>query len=292
MPSRQTSGGNNARANASFSLLPHVPTVGEAPLASRPSAQESVVGEPGKENEVEPPRSDQPKGDGSDGRLGSSLNQAPNAHAKRRATKEARPGRDGLLVGRRAFKREYGELVTGDTEHCLADALTHALGADQQAVRAGIGADHSFARAAAHVKVAHQHVALKNVSTSFMVTGGVEKALLNVPSGRFILSMSYMLDGVKKFHFALFDAGFEWTRDTLEHGWVRGRGLLKDNQADVCVHFALPSDGASKEAARAFFQDPYDVPMRIEAVYTLVPHKQLTGAKLQKGPQSSTLDPA
>ena len=41
--SRQTSGGGNALANASFSFLPHVATVGEAQLASRPIAQESMA---------------------------------------------------------------------------------------------------------------------------------------------------------------------------------------------------------------------------------------------------------
>ena len=65
---------------------------------------------------------------------------------------------------------------------------------------------------------------------------------------------------------------------------MRGRGVLKDNQANVLPYLAEPSDGESKEAARAFFQEPYKVPMRIEAVYEVVPRDQLlcAGAKRQK----------
>ena len=43
---------------------------------------------------------------------------------------------------------------------------------------------------------------------------------------------------------------------------LSGRGVLKDNQADVSVHLAEESDRASTEEARAFFQTPYKVATR------------------------------
>ena len=189
--------------------------------------------------------------------------------AQRDGAKEAEGEKDGLLVGRHDFQRDYGALVTGDRTHCLADAVAHALDADHLTVRAGIGANHSFARAIAYVNEAHPEKALVKVTASLMVKGGVELALLNRPAGRLILAMSYTLDGAKKYHCAFFDAGFEWTRETLDRGWVRGHGVLKDNQANVLPYLAEPLDRASKEAAREFFQEPYALQMRIEAVYEL-----------------------
>ena len=207
-----------------------------------------------------------------------------SASTRHHEAKEAEGEKDGLLVGRHDFQREYGALVTGDRTHCLADAVAHALDADHLTVRAGIGANHSFARAIAYVNEAHPEKALVKVTASLMVKGGVELALLNRPAGRLILAMSYTLDGAKKYHCAFFDAGFEWTRETLDRGWVRGHGVLKDNQANVLPYLAEPSDRASKEAAREFFQEPYALQMRIEAVYELVAREQLpcAGAKRHK----------
>jgi hypothetical protein len=56
----------------------------------------------------------------------------------------------------------------------------------------------------------------------------------------------------------------------LHRGWIGGRDVLKDNQADVLVHLAEASDKESKVKARAFFQFPYKKTMRIELVHELV----------------------
>jgi hypothetical protein len=84
--------------------------------------------------------------------------------------------------------------------------------------------------------------------------------------------MSYTHEGEirKRHHCALFDAGHAWKRETVEHVWICGRGVLKDNQTDVLVHLAEASDGNNKLAARSFFQFPYKCTMRIETVYELV----------------------
>jgi hypothetical protein len=97
-------------------------------------------------------------------------------------------------------------------------------------------------------------------------------ALLSVQSGVFILKMSYTPEGetCKRYHYALFDAGHAWKRETVEHGWICGRGVLKDNQTDVLVHLAEASDGNNKLAARSFFQFPYKCTLRIETVYEVV----------------------
>jgi hypothetical protein len=172
--------------------------------------------------------------------------------------------------------------MTGGRTYCLADALTHALKADQEAVRAGIGDDHSFARAITYVNESHADKALIRVTTSLMVKGGIELALLNRTACLLVLDMSYVIGGKKLYHCAFFDAGFEWERETLDRGCVRGRGVLKDNQADVCVHLAELSDADTKDAARAFFQEPYEVPMRIETVYELVPREQMPCARSKR----------
>ena len=113
----------------------------------------------------------------------------------------------------------------------------------------------------------------------FRVAGGIAFALLNAICGRFVLSMSYMHDGIKRYHCAYFCADFEWQREDLESGrTVCGRGVLKDNQSDVPVHLAMASDRSNADAARAFFDEPYGLAMRIEAVYELVAR----GTKRQK----------
>ena len=81
-----------------------------------------------------------------------------------------------------------------------------------------------------------------------------------------------MRDGesIKRYHCALFDAGHIWKRETVERGWIVGRGVLKDNQTDVLVHLAEESDGNNEVSAREFFQSPYKCRVRIEAVHQLV----------------------
>ena len=75
---------------------------------------------------------------------------------------------------------------------------------------------------------------------------------------------------------------------------LHGRGVLKDNQSDVPVHLAMDSDRASTEAARAFFQEPYACPMRIEAVYEVVPRAERAAKRQKCAPcqiQHGMLDP-
>ena len=177
----------------------------------------------------------------------------------------------GLLVGRAEFRNIYGSLLDGDLVHCLADAIAHALDVDQNSVRHGIGEDHSFDRAIAYVSESHPDKVLVEATTSVMVKGCIELGLLSRHSGRFILSMSYLHKNETFSHYAFFDAGFEWTRETLERGWIHGRGVLKDNQADVLPSLAEASASITEEAARAFFQKPYVTKMHILTVYELVP---------------------
>jgi hypothetical protein len=82
--------------------------------------------------------------------------------------------------------------------------------------------------------------------------------------------MRYEDEGGQKYHCAFFGSGIEWRREDIELGWLSGRGVLKDNQADVAVHLAVAADRENKEAARAFFAAPYKERMRICAVYELV----------------------
>ena len=227
---------------------------------------------------VSPSRSDLP--------TGSAVTEArttAEAHAARDDTKEAAGDKEGLLVGRGAARDDYGRLITGADDQCLADACSHGLEeADPAVVRAGIGADHSFKRAAAFIDEDFSEWALVKATARFMVKGGIELALLNAMSSRLVLSMSYVHAGAKRYHCAYFEPGFVWAREDLERGWLSGCGVLKDNQADVAVHLAEASDRASTEAARAFFQAPYAVALRIEAVYELVPRSAGDANKRQK----------
>ena len=243
-------------------------TPDDVPLACRP----------GLSPPAPPSRSDLP--------TGSAVTEARTAaevHAARDGAKEVEGGKEGLLLNRREFKRDFGQaLVTSNRKHCLADAIAHGQEVEPQMVREGIGNDHSFARAAAYVDEAFPETALEKASARFMVGGGIELALLNARSGRFVLSMSYTLGGVKRYHCAYFEPSFAWEREDLERGWLSGSGVLKDNQADVAVHLAEAADRASTGAARAFFQAPYAVALRIEAVYELVPRGAGGSAKRQK----------
>ena len=226
-------------------------TPDDVPLACRP----------GLSPPAPPSRSDLPTGSGCDG----------GAHGGE--------GARGARLRHRA--RDDAKEVKGG-KHCLADAIAHGQEVEPQMVREGIGTDHSFARAAAYVDEAFPETALEKASARFMVGGGIELALLNARSGRFVLSMSYTLGGVKCYHCAYFEPSFAWEREDLERGWLSGSGVLKDNQADVAVHPAEAADRASTGAARAFFQAPYAVALRIEAVYELVPRGAGGSAKRQK----------
>ena len=200
-------------------------------------------------------------------------------HAVRTIGKEALGDKDGLLIGRGDFRRDFGQLISGGRTQCLADALAHGLEAEKDVVRLGIGADHCFARATAYIEEAFPEWDLVKSTEHFRVAGGIAFALLNAICGRFVLSMSYMHDGIKRYHCAYFYADFEWQREDLESGrTVCGRGVLKDNQSDVPVHLAMASDRSNADAARAFFDEPYGLAMRIEAVYELVAR----GTKRQK----------
>jgi hypothetical protein len=126
--------------------------------------------------------------------------QKRKAHAERDAAKEAKGEKDGLLVNRGDFRRDFGAqlMISGGRKDCLAHAVAHALGVDPHGVREGIGADHSFKRAVEYVDEAHPECALAKNTAAFMVKGGIELALLNAPAGHFVLSMSYMHEGVKR----------------------------------------------------------------------------------------------
>ena len=200
---------------------------------------------------------------------------------------------------------------------CLADAIAHALRVDKRGVRAGIGTVHTFTRAIAYVADAHPQWALVSCTPKFMVTGGIEKALLDVSEGRYVLSMSYDVPamsseelqryhlqdfaafaGTKQYRRVFYGAGLEWVRQahqdlgivhdlgipttastasmigalSAQHDELASssRGVLKDDRCNAPVRLATDADRASTEAARAFFQEPYVLPMRIDEVYELV----------------------
>ena len=211
-----------------------------------------------------------------------------------------------------------------DTSACLADAIAHALRVDKRGVRAGIGTVHTFTRAIAYVADAHPQWALVSCTPKFMVTGGIEKALLDVSEGRYVLSMSYDVPamsseelqryhlqdfaafaGTKQYRCAFYGAGLEWVQQahqdlgivedlgipttastaslmgalSAQHDALSAqhdelvsssRGVLKDDRCNVPLRLATDADRASTEAARAFFQEPYVLPMRIDEVYELV----------------------
>jgi len=173
-------------------------------------------------------------------------------------------------------KREV--LFSGAKKDCLADATAKVTGDDNKTVRDFLGEDRSFDRATEYVATAHPDWALDNVSDDVLNSpGGVETALLNCDSGKFVLQQTYKVDGEKRYHCAALDMGEEWgpvesvDLQTGERVVKSGRGILYDNQADVKVHLAEFSD-REKYAARKFFAEPYPQfpDMRITRVYELV----------------------
>jgi hypothetical protein len=194
------------------------------------------------------------------------------AHQNREKAKDDKTKSAGLLVGRKDYQTSHGVLLSGELEDCLADAVAMALGFPQAKVRDFIGLDHTFIRAAECVRELQPGSDLVPVTQSYMKPGGIELALLSAHVGVFILRMSYTHEGEtsKQHHCAIFDAGYLWKRETVERGWIEGRGVLKDNQTDVLVHLAEASEGINTVSDRSFFQFPYKCRVRIEAVYELV----------------------
>ena len=121
------------------------------------------------------------------------------------------------------------------------------------------------------MSASHPDQAFVQATASVMAKGCLELGLRSRRRGRFLLSMSYLHNHETFVHCAFFDAGFDWTREMLERGWIRGRGVLKDNQADVLPCLAEASTSITEEAARAFFQKPYAAKMHTLTVYELVP---------------------
>ena len=197
--------------------------------------------------------------------------------------KQTQPRNEGLLMDRGDFfkggatgKREV--LLSGAKKDCLADAIAVVTGDDKHAVRTFLGEDRSFDRATEYVSSTHLESALDDVSDIMLTSsGGVGVALLNCDSRKFVLQQTYTVNGEKRYHCATLDMGLEWgpvESFDLQTGEIvvkSGRGVLRDNQADVKVHLAEASD-REKYAARAFFATPYPkIPdMRISRVYELV----------------------
>ena len=205
--------------------------------------------------------------------------------------KQAQTRNEGLLVDRSDFKRggSTGKkeiLVTGSRKDCIADATAMATEDEFKTVRYYFGEDRSFDRAISYVAEAHPDLALDDSSDDFLnVKGGVELALLEADARRFILQQRYTVESegggrVERFHCAFFDAGLAWEKeefqpegDTYVTRVVHGRGVLKDNQADVKVNHVLDSDRESSQTARDFFAElyPSQPDIRITRVYELVP---------------------
>lgn len=188
--------------------------------------------------------------------------------------------RGEFVKGSATGKREV--LFSGAKKDCLADATAVVTGDDKHAVRAFLGEDRSFHRATEYVATTHPELVLDNVSDIMLTSpGGVAMALLNCDSGKFVLQQTYTVDSEVRYHCAALDMGLEWgpvESFDLQTGKVvvkSGRGVLKDNQADVKVHLAEASD-REKYAARAFFANPYPKfpDMRISRVYELVSAKE------------------
>ena len=187
----------------------------------------------------------------------------------------------------------------GERTQCLADALAHALKVNKELVRAGIGEDRCFARAAAYVDEAFPEFELVNITASLAssaavplnlfdrVVGSTNRAgaldlpLLNSTHDDLLLSMAQFDKWL--YHCAYFSPSATWERADPQSGcMLLGRGILKDNQSNMPTHLAVDMDRASEEAARAFFAEPYAAPWHIQAVYQLMP-RDATRAKPDLG---------
>ena len=213
---------------------------------------------------------------------GRSCSRALPSSEQRDVTKQSQTDNWGLLMNRGEFHRggatgKKEVLLSGARKDCLADAVTVITHDDKLTVRTFIGDDCSFDRAVAYIATTHPHLALDDVSDIMLeAPGGVAMALLNRESGKFILQHTYTVNGKKRNHCATFEV-MEWgpvecfDLATGEVVVKSGRGVFKDNQADVKVHLAEASD-CEKCAARTFFAKPYPNirDIRISRVYELV----------------------
>ena len=203
---------------------------------------------------------------------------SPQHRKERDAAKQTQKRNEGLLVARGDFRvgsatGQKERLITGQRHDCLADALAYATNDREADVRAFLGDDRSFERAARYVASTHPALALDDVSDELLnAKDGVEHTLLGKRTGSFILQQIYNVNGEKRYHCAFLDAGKPWRREHLELGWLTGHGVLKDNQSDVLVSLVEHSDRSNMKAARDFFHQPYpnQPDIRISRVYELV----------------------
>jgi hypothetical protein len=199
--------------------------------------------------------------------------------------KNANPSNKGLLFSRGGFRdgvvvdgvMQKQQLVSGGRDHCLSDACAMLLDSCHKVARCFFGTDRSFDRAREYVIFCNSEFRLDDVSTKMTNTpGGAAFALIN-SSGRYVLQFIYTADDEKStpdnprlYHCAMYDGDLAPTEGEKTY-----RGVLKDNQSDVGVHFAEDSDRATKEAARAFFAEPYGNRMCIARVYELVTKEEV-----------------
>ena len=136
-------------------------------------------------------------------------------------------------------------------------------------VRVFMGEQYTWSQANECVKSFQPGWSLVSANQSLQQPGGLELTLLKQALGKYIMMMTYFEDGIKLYHCAFFDAGEKWKREYHVKGWLFGHGVLKDNQADVGIHYSEDVDRESVASARGFFQGPYKVPMRIESVWLM-----------------------
>jgi len=180
----------------------------------------------------------------------------------------------GILVGRTEYKSSHGHVVTGSRTTCLADAVAMAMQIPNGPVRVFMGEQYTWSRANECVKCFQPGWSLVSANQSLQQPGGLELTLLKQSLGKYIMMMTYFQDGIKRYHCAFFDAGEKWKREYHVKGWLFGHGVLKDNQADVGIHYSEDVDRESVASARGFFQGPYKLPMRIESVWLMSKDKK------------------
>jgi hypothetical protein len=201
------------------------------------------------------------------------------------AKKNANSSNKGVLEGRGDFRGgvvvdgvlQKQQLVSGGRVHCLPDACAMLLNSCHKVARQFFGTDRSFDRAREYTVFINAEFRLADVSAQMNETvGGAAFALIK-SSGRYVLQFVYTADDEKStpdnprlYHCAMYDGDLAPTEGEKTY-----RGVLKDNQSDVGVHFAEDSDRATKEAARAFFAEPYGNRMCIARVYELVTKEEV-----------------
>lgn len=186
-------------------------------------------------------------------------------------------------VHRRREERKKNEPTIANLDKALAVVTGH----DVHAVRAFLGNDFSFRRAAEYFATTLPSSALDDISKAMSVTpGGVDVALLSrtCAKSKFVLQQFCIISGERHYHCAVFEAGREWgpcesvDEMTGDRVVVSGSGVLTGFcQSDAKVHLADASHRDSIEAARAFFKKPYAAypdsvrdSIRISRVFELV----------------------